>query len=77
MLVKFENPVYWLAILSGLKLILSSNGIQLITDSQVNLIANGLAAIITVAAGAIALYQGKVTAAEIKALKQKLSATAK
>lgn len=49
MLDKFNKPALWVALLGALKLILDSFGISLISDTQVNDIANGIAALVTVA----------------------------
>lgn len=68
MLDKFENPVYWLAILSGIKLILNANGINLISDDQVNAIADGIASLITVGAAIVALVSTKEKNSIIKYL---------
>jgi uncharacterized membrane protein len=73
MLEKLQNPIYWLAILGGIKIILNANGVQIITDDQVNAIANGLSALVDVIAGAVALFSTKSKATEIKELKSMLT----
>ena len=70
MLDKLENPVYWLAILSGLKLITDASGFPIISDHQVNAVADGVASLITVIAGIIALVSTKEKNTTIKSLRQ-------
>lgn len=42
------KPAFYVALLGAAKLVTDAFGLQLITDDQVNNIANGLAALITV-----------------------------
>ena len=70
MLQRLENPVYWLAILSGLKLILNACGVDIITDNQINNIANGVAAIIAVIALVWTQYINAQLTKQIGVLKQ-------
>ena len=46
---RLRNPLFYVGILGGVKLILTAFGVDIITDEQINQIANGLAAICTVA----------------------------
>ena len=50
MIEKIKKPVFWLGILGALKMASDSLGYTFITDDQINAIANGLAALATVAA---------------------------
>lgn len=41
------NPLFWVSILSGIKLVFNAFGVTIIADDQINNIANGFAAIFT------------------------------
>jgi len=45
---QLKSPAFYVGILGGMKLILMAFGIDIITDEQVNNIANGFAALFTV-----------------------------
>jgi len=45
---KLKNPLFYAGILGGIKLILTAFGVDVITDDQINSIANGFASIFTV-----------------------------
>ena len=45
---RLNKPAFYVAILGALKLITDAFGMQIITSDQINDIANGLAAIVTV-----------------------------
>lgn len=49
MLEKMKKPLFWAAIIGAAKLMTDAFGLTLITNDQVNVIADGLAAIATVA----------------------------
>jgi len=50
---RLTNPAFYLAILGAAKLVTDAFGLQIISDEQINSIANGLAAIVTVIGVAI------------------------
>ncbi len=45
---RLTKPAFYIALLGAAKLVADAFGYQLITDEQVNSIANGLAALVTV-----------------------------
>jgi len=45
---RLNKPAFYLALLGAGKLVSDAFGYQIITDEQVNLIANGLASLVTV-----------------------------
>lgn len=45
---KFKSPAFWVGIIGAAKLATDAMGVQIVSDDQVNAIANGLAAIATV-----------------------------
>jgi len=50
---RLSKPAFYIAILGAVKLMTDAFGIQLITDDQINAVANGLAALATVVGVAI------------------------
>ena len=46
--LRLKSPTFYLAILGTLKLIMQAFGLDIISDEQVNTIANGLSALTTV-----------------------------
>ena len=54
---RLTKPAFYVAILGATKLITDAFGMQIISDDQVNSIANGLAALVTVVGVAIG-YDG-------------------
>lgn len=55
---KLCQPLFWISLISGVKLILNAFGVAIISDEQANDIANGLAAIFTVV-GVASSWSGK------------------
>lgn len=49
MLEKMKKPMFWAGVIGAIKLATDAFGVQLITNEQVNVIADGLAALATVA----------------------------
>lgn len=49
MLEKMKKPTFWLAIIGAIKLTTDAFGLTIIADDQVNMIANGVATLFTVA----------------------------
>jgi hypothetical protein len=45
---KYANPAFYIGIIAGIKVVLSLFGYNIITDEQVNSIANGVAALVAV-----------------------------
>ena len=45
---RVKSPAFWLAVLGALKLATDAFGLVLISDDQINAIANGISAIIAV-----------------------------
>jgi uncharacterized membrane protein len=45
---RLRTPAFYVALLGATKLVTDAFGLQIISDEQVNTIANGLAAIVTV-----------------------------
>lgn len=50
---RLNKPAFYVSILGALKLITDAFGCQIITDDQINAIANGLAALATVVGVAV------------------------
>ena len=50
---RLNKPAFYVAILGAVKLMTDAFGIQLISDDQINAVANGLAALATVVGVAI------------------------
>jgi len=48
MLEKFRKPTLVVAILGAIKLVLDVSGVPVLTDDNINAIANGIAAIATI-----------------------------
>ena len=53
MMEKIKKPVFWLGILGALKLLTDTAGYTFISNEQVDQIANGLSALVTVVAVAV------------------------
>jgi hypothetical protein len=66
---KLNNPLFYIGILSGLKLLLNTLGYNLISDDQVNAIANGIAALAVVAAGIIAKVRNQQVTTELQTMR--------
>lgn len=48
MLEKMKKPLFWAGVIGAVKLTTDAFGVTLITDAQINAIADGLAALATV-----------------------------
>ena len=66
---KLNNPLFYIGIFSGLKLLLNTIGYDLISDTQVNAIANGLAALVVVIAGIVAKVHNQQVTAELQTMR--------
>jgi uncharacterized membrane protein len=71
MLEKLNNPLFYIGILSGIKLLLNTLGYNLISDDQVNAIANGIAALVVVIAGIVAKTRNNQVVQENQVLRTK------
>lgn len=66
MIQKLENPAFYLAIIGGAKLVSQAFGYQFISDQQTNDVANGLAALVTVAYAIIQNFNMKQVLKQIQ-----------
>ena len=66
---KYDNPAFYIGIIAGIKVVLSLFGYNIITDEQVNTIANGVAAIFSVGVVVYGLFRTKSLKLQNQALR--------